>query len=190
MALQHHEMSHQFRNVHAENMAIIHGSDPSKWKENAIRGLTIFSNEVAEQIAQYFRYFDGTHDVGCCIRLKHSTGDGYATMGRSPELNESRQQDSKPINHESGLPGAMRKRGYGQAIHIPDIGKAIADGIWERTPNCKQKNVTGAMAMPINIRIKDKGRAMVGILYLTSSRSPFLYPFDEGAIEQAGEFAD
>lgn len=128
------------------------------------------NNEIAQDIADYFRLLTGDSTVTCAIRLAFECENGdreYITMGRSKGMEAIRESRSKPIPADEGLPGKLCSAQYHGVLMIASIKKAIETLEYFKTPNDDLPDCKSAIVCPIN-GWGDGTKEMVGILSVTS----------------------
>ena len=164
-----HNFSHNLR----DDIAAIVEADTS---ELSIRRWHEFHSTAVGCIAAFFRERTNDTTLNCAIRIARTGSDGrkfYWTVKRSEGLHASREDNSEEIPVDRGLPAALLQVDKRGVYLIDRIDKAIELGIWMPTNNDKLNDIKKVMAVPvIGWEGADK-RALIGILYIVSSRIPF-----------------
>jgi hypothetical protein len=109
----------------------------------------------------------------------------YVTVGRSSNLNPKRKNITVPIEDDAGIAGLLRKRDQAGVSIIRSIPEATKYGAWVKCPSDELPDIKTVMVVPINGYIGGV-KTMIGILYITSPKNPFM----QMHVEPAMAFAD
>jgi len=132
-------------------------------------------NDVAELIASFFRRLLRDDTVNCAIRLADATSGKreYVTWGRSKNMDQTREERSKPVPSEGSIAAALMRQEERGVYYIPNVRQVSEEDKkdkWRHDPNCELPDVTAAMVAPINAWDLGK-KYMLGLLYVTSAKN-------------------
>ena len=170
---------HQFYHLTRDDFAQILFSQKNG-PERAMR-LERFHRDTVQRLALFYRDLLNDETVNCAIRLAEMVKDqnaesdqeAYVTKGRSDGMSIERQNGTKPIPGDKYLANALRSQKSLGVYIIHDIQVAADAAMWLKSENDNLQDVKTLMIAPIN-GWESTTKVMVGILYVTSAKDPFL----------------
>jgi hypothetical protein len=142
--------------------------------KNFAERLHDYHKKTVQRIANYYRESKHDKTANCAIRIAEIVDgtDAYVTKGRSDGLEPTRENSTRPIPKDKGLPAAFTQKGHQGVFLINSIEKAASSGMWLETPNDSLPDVNKVMIAPIN-GWEDGEKVMYGLLYITSRSKKF-----------------
>ena len=149
------------------------GEDPEAMGKY-IQAWDKFNNDVAERIANYFRYLLSDRTITCAIRLAsdYDQRKVYRTVGRSTGMSTVRAKLSEGIPADKGIAKHLADQNESGVCIIRSISGAIERGWWLETKTDSLPDIRTTMVAPINGYWHGEKR-MLGILYINSKLDVF-----------------
>ena len=181
-----HSLVHDARDVLCSLMERTEDADTapsSKLNDNETKHLKDASNQLCESIASYFRDLVGDQTVGCAIRVgimcdqTDNSEMYYETIGRSDNMNRSREATTTPIPRSQGIPKFFEsEERFNQGVLFYDnIELASNNGAYFKTKNDEQyKDEICSMAVIAINGWNGNRKDLIGLLYITSKTTKIM----------------
>jgi len=176
-----HEFAHTLRDAVVEAEGPPGKTRKSSDQQEVSRNFRLFCNDVCDRGREFFRSLVNDDTITCCLRIADKDSDdpkdpnvSYCTAGRSKGLSASRDETSKPIPANLGIPCFLLREGSKGVLICHDIRKAIRDHAFVETENERRfpNEIKTLMVAPVN-GWTDKGERMIGLFYVNSKRDRF-----------------
>jgi len=133
-----------------------------------------FNNDLAENIANFFRDLLNKNEIVCAVRVAAyiNEKEAYVTVGRSKGMDPNREKNTQPLFSDKGVAALLRNKNEQGVIIVSDIVTAGQSGAWEPLENDKLSDIKSVMVAPIN-SFDTKKRCMIGLLYVGAKSNIF-----------------
>ncbi len=127
-----------------------------------------FYQELADNIANYFRKRTDNPSFNCIVRIATADGENtaYDTVARSKGLADERSLRSQSESAGEGIAKQLLHQKKQGAYLVRDRLEATRNGIWKMTDNDTLDDIRSTLTVPINGWFMNEFD-MLGILHLT-----------------------